>query len=167
MFNVKAVKFFVIHELTGGRGIDAVGFMGFASFLGEKNNLELHNSNKNVILQRMESYVKEKLIGEGSFGTAYLVRAKSTGVQYVIKRINFARMLEKEKDEAMREVEVLAKMQHPYIVAYKESFEHDKNLYIVMDYCEGGDLYPKIREHAQRARYFSEDTIRRYEGQSH
>ncbi|KAJ9592846.1 hypothetical protein L9F63_015489 [Diploptera punctata] len=107
----------------------------------------------------MESYVKEKRIGEGSFGTAYLVRAKSTGVHYVIKRINFARMTNKEKDEAMREVEVLAKMQHPYIVAYKESFEYDKNLYIVMDYCEGGDLYTKIREHAQRARYFSEDTI--------
>ncbi|PSN50789.1 hypothetical protein C0J52_05947 [Blattella germanica] len=98
----------------------------------------------------MERYVKEKRIGEGSFGTAYLVRAKGTGIHY---------MTVKEKDEAMREVEVLAKMQHPYIVAYKESFEHDKNLYIVMDYCEGGDLYTKIREHAQKGRYFSEDTI--------
>jgi serine/threonine protein kinase len=38
-----------------------------------------------------------------------------------------------KKDEIMREVEVLAKMQHPYIVAYKESAEYEKNLYIVMD----------------------------------
>jgi len=107
----------------------------------------------------MDQYVKQKRIGEGSFGTAYLVRSKETGAHYVIKRINFSRMTEKEKDEAMREVEVLAKMQHPYIVAYKESFEHDKNLYIVMDYCEGGDLYTVIREHAQKGRYFSEDLI--------
>jgi len=107
----------------------------------------------------MDQYVKQKRIGEGSFGTAYLVRSKETGAHYVMKRINFSRMTEKEKDEAMREVEVLAKMQHPYIVAYKESFEHDKNLYIVMDYCEGGDLYTVIREHAQKGRYFSEDLI--------
>lgn len=111
----------------------------------------------NVI--EMNEYVKEKQIGEGSFGTAYLVRSKVTGVHYVIKRINLSRMTEKEKDEAMREVEVLSKMQHPYIVAYKESFEYDKNLYIVMDYCEGGDLYTKIQEHAQKGRYFSEDII--------
>jgi len=107
----------------------------------------------------MDQYVKQKRIGEGSFGTAYLVRSKGTGAHYVMKRINFSRMTEKEKDEAMREVEVLAKMQHPYIVAYKESFEYDKNLYIVMDYCEGGDLYTVIREHAQKGRYFSEDLI--------
>ncbi|KAJ4428031.1 hypothetical protein ANN_24045 [Periplaneta americana] len=107
----------------------------------------------------MDRYVTEKRIGEGSFGTAYLVRATESGCHYVIKRINFSRMTEKEKDEAMREVEVLAKLQHPYIVAYKESFEYDKNLYIVMDYCEGGDLYTKIREHAQKGRYFSEDII--------
>lgn len=107
----------------------------------------------------MDQYVKEKRIGEGSFGTAYLVRSKGTGAHYVMKRINFSRMTEKEKEEAMREVEVLSKMQHPYIVAYKESFEHDKNLYIVMDYCEGGDLYTVIREHAQKGRYFSEDLI--------
>ena len=107
----------------------------------------------------MDEYVKQKRIGEGSFGTAYLVQSRGTGAHYVMKRINFSRMTEKEKDEAMREVEVLAKMQHPYIVAYKESFEHDKNLYIVMDYCEGGDLYTVIREHAQKGRYFSEDLI--------
>jgi NIMA (never in mitosis gene a)-related kinase len=110
-------------------------------------------------ITEMDQYVKEKQIGEGSFGTAYLARSKRTGVHYVIKKINLSRMTEKEKYEAMREVEVLAKMQHPYIVAYKESFEYDKNLYIVMDYCEGGDLYTKIREHAQNGQYFSEDII--------
>lgn len=107
----------------------------------------------------MDQYIKEKRIGEGSFGTAYLVRSKESGVHYVIKRINLSRMTEQEKDEAMREVEVLAKLQHPYIVAYKESFEYEKNLYIVMDYCEGGDLYTKIRDYAQKGRYFSENII--------
>ena len=49
-------------------------------------------------------------------------------------------MGKKERDEARKEVKVLAQMQHPNIVSYTESFESDGNLYIVMDYCDGGAL---------------------------
>lgn len=47
-------------------------------------------------------------------------------------------MGKKEKEEARKEVKVLAQMRHPNIVSYCESFEEEGNLYIVMDYCEGG-----------------------------
>ena len=49
-------------------------------------------------------------------------------------------MGKKERDEARKEVSVLAQMQHPNIVSYKESFEGDGNLYIAMDFCDGGAL---------------------------
>lgn len=38
----------------------------------------------------------------------------------------------------MNEVKVLASLKHPYIVSYKESFVEKGNLYICMDYAEGG-----------------------------
>jgi len=44
----------------------------------------------------------------------------------------------KEKEESMNEVKVLASLKHPYIVSYKESFVEKGNLYICMDYAEGG-----------------------------
>lgn len=47
-------------------------------------------------------------------------------------------MTPKEKKEARQEVSVLSQMNHPNIVAYRESFEQHGNLYIVMDYCDGG-----------------------------
>lgn len=50
------------------------------------------------------------------------------------------KMGKKERDEARKEVKVLSQMQHPNIVTYKESFEADGNLYIVMDYCDGGSF---------------------------
>lgn len=50
-------------------------------------------------------------------------------------------------------------MKHPNIVAYLESFEEKGNLYIVMDYCDGGDLYKKINE--QRGKLVAEDAVRR------
>ena len=48
-------------------------------------------------------------------------------------------------------------MKHPNIVAYLESFEERGNLCIVMDYCDGGDLYKKIND--QRGRLVAEDMV--------
>ncbi|XP_043369290.1 serine/threonine-protein kinase Nek1 isoform X5 [Dermochelys coriacea] len=105
----------------------------------------------------MEKYIKVHKIGEGSFGKAILVKAKENSRQYVIKEINISKMSNKEREESRREVAVLANMKHPNIVLYRESFEENGSLYIVMDYCEGGDLFRRIN--AQKGILFSEDQI--------
>uniref|UniRef100_A0A8C9GFY4 non-specific serine/threonine protein kinase n=1 Tax=Piliocolobus tephrosceles TaxID=591936 RepID=A0A8C9GFY4_9PRIM len=105
----------------------------------------------------MEKYVRLQKIGEGSFGKAILVKSTEDGRQYVIKEINISRMSSKEREESRREVAVLANMKHPNIVQYKESFEENGSLYIVMDYCEGGDLFKRIN--AQKGVLFQEDQI--------
>ncbi|XP_069711873.1 serine/threonine-protein kinase Nek1 isoform X4 [Phaenicophaeus curvirostris] len=105
----------------------------------------------------MDKYIKVRKIGEGSFGKAFLVKAKENGQQYVIKEINISKMSNKEREESRREVAVLANMKHPNIVLYRESFEENGCLYIVMDYCEGGDLFKRIN--AQKGILFSEDQI--------
>ncbi|XP_054442624.1 serine/threonine-protein kinase Nek3 isoform X2 [Pteronotus mesoamericanus] len=48
-------------------------------------------------------------------------------------------------------------MKHPNIVAFQEAFEAEGHLYIVMEYCDGGDLMQKIE--LQKGRLFPEDTI--------
>ncbi|XP_078222391.1 serine/threonine-protein kinase Nek1 isoform X7 [Callithrix jacchus] len=105
----------------------------------------------------MEKYVRLQKIGEGSFGKAILVKSTEDGRQYVIKEINISRMSSKEREESRREVAVLANMKHPNIVQYRESFEENGSLYIVMDYCEGGDLFKRIN--AQKGVLFQEDQI--------
>lgn len=107
----------------------------------------------------MESYQRERQIGEGAFGLAYLVRSKKTGVNHVVKEINISKMARKERDEALREARVLSKLQHPNIIAYKESFIQSGNLYIVTDYCEGGDLSARIRRNSLKMCYFTEEEI--------
>eukprot|EP00069_Balaena_mysticetus_P001425 bmy_15279T0 len=105
----------------------------------------------------MEKYVRVQKIGEGSFGKAILVKSMEDGRQYVIKEINISSMSSKEREESRREVAVLANMKHPNIVQYRESFEENGSLYIVMDYCEGGDLFKRIN--AQKGILFQEDQI--------
>ncbi|XP_058436351.1 serine/threonine-protein kinase Nek1 isoform X7 [Marmota monax] len=105
----------------------------------------------------MEKYARVQKIGEGSFGKAILVESTEDGRQYVIKEISISGMSSKEREESRREVAVLANMKHPNIVQYRESFEENGSLYIVMDYCEGGDLFKRIN--AQKGILFQEDQI--------
>ncbi|CAH8856737.1 unnamed protein product [Trichobilharzia szidati] len=91
-------------------------------------------------------YEKVGNIGEGAFGKAILVLSKSENIHRVMKEINISKMTLKEREEARKEVSVLSKMNHPNIVQYCDSFEESGWLYIIMEYCDQGDLYTKINK---------------------
>ena len=53
----------------------------------------------------------------------------------------------RERTAAEQEAKLLSKLRHPNIVAYKDSFEtEDGFLYIGMSFCEGGDLYTRLKQ---------------------
>ena len=57
--------------------------------------------------------------------------------------------LKKIKDELeaiKEEVAILTKLDHPNIVKYYETYEDDKNIYLVMEYIGGGELFDKIAQ---------------------
>ncbi|NXA33882.1 NEK3 kinase, partial [Eudromia elegans] len=104
----------------------------------------------------MEEYKVLKVLGEGSFGRALLVQHESSSQKYAMKEIRLP-VSSSSIENSRKEAVLLAKMKHPNIVAFKESFEADGHLYIVMEYCDDGDLMQKIKH--QRGKLFSEDTI--------
>ncbi|KAG8124342.1 hypothetical protein E2320_019698, partial [Naja naja] len=104
----------------------------------------------------MENYNVLMELGEGSFGRVLLVQHKSTRQKYAMKEIRLPKSvfnIEKSWNESI----ILAKMNHPNIVMYADSFEADGHLHIVMEYCDGGDLLQKIK--FQKEKLFPEDTI--------
>ncbi|NXS32353.1 NEK3 kinase, partial [Pomatostomus ruficeps] len=104
----------------------------------------------------MEGYNVLKVLGEGSFGRALLVHHRISDQKYVMKEIRLP-MSSSGVENSRKEAVLLAKMKHPNIVAFKESFEADGHLYIVMEYCDDGDLMQKIKH--QGGNLFPEDTI--------
>ena len=67
--------------------------------------------------------------------------------QYVLKKMNLQRASKRERSSAEQEAKLLSKLKHPNIVSYKDSFETvEGSLYIAMQYCEGGDLYTRLKE---------------------
>ncbi|PIO31515.1 hypothetical protein AB205_0067520, partial [Aquarana catesbeiana] len=78
--------------------------------------------------------------------------------QYVIKKLSLRNAPQKERKAAEQEAQLLSKLKHPNIVAYKESWEgEDGFLYIVMGYCEGGDLYRKLKD--QKGKLLQESQV--------
>ncbi|NXQ40669.1 NEK3 kinase, partial [Catharus fuscescens] len=104
----------------------------------------------------MEGYNVLKVLGEGSFGRALLVHHRISDQKYVMKEIRLP-MSSSGVENSRKEAVLLAKMKHPNIVAFKESFEADGHLYIVMEYCDDGDLMQKIKH--QGGNFFPEDMI--------
>ncbi|NWQ65155.1 NEK3 kinase, partial [Neopipo cinnamomea] len=104
----------------------------------------------------MEEYKVLKALGEGSFGRVLLVHHRISDQKYAMKEIRLP-MSSSGVENSRKEAVLLAKMKHPNIVAYKESFEADGHLYIVMEYCDDGDLMQKIKH--QRGNLFPEDMI--------
>ena len=111
----------------------------------------------NTERNQMNNYEKVSVIGKGSYGKALLVRNKVDKKLSVIKEISISEMSAKEQKEARNEVIILSQLQHPNIVSYQESFVDSGNLYIVMDYADGGDLYKAIKN--QKGVHFSEENI--------
>jgi NIMA (never in mitosis gene a)-related kinase len=67
----------------------------------------------------------------------------------------------KEKENALNEVRILASIEHPNIIAYKEWFleENPSALCIIMEFADGGDLYQKIVDQKKKKKLFSEAEI--------
>ncbi|KAH9589142.1 Protein kinase domain [Trypanosoma melophagium] len=93
----------------------------------------------------MEKYTKVRVLGKGSFGSAILIKRRSDNALLVIKEVFLGKMSRKEREEARHECRVLQQLNHPNIVRYIEHFENRNNLYIVMEYCDGGDLHGKLK----------------------
>ncbi|XP_050997033.1 serine/threonine-protein kinase Nek4 [Acomys russatus] len=93
------------------------------------------------------AYCYVRVVGRGSYGEVTLVRHRRDGKQYVIKKLNLRNASSRERRAAEQEAQLLSQLKHPNIVTYKESWEGgDGLLYIVMGFCEGGDLYRKLKE---------------------
>ena len=67
-----------------------------------------------------EAYSLGCTIGAGAFGKAVLATRKDNAEQVVVKQIRIADLTDKEKEEAINEVRVLATFDHLNIIKYKE-----------------------------------------------
>ncbi|NWT56731.1 NEK2 kinase, partial [Erythrocercus mccallii] len=91
---------------------------------------------------RPDDYEVLLTIGAGSYGKCRKVRRKADGKILVWKELDYGAMTESEKQMLVSEVNLLRELRHPNIVRYYDRIidRSSTTLYIVMEYCDGGDL---------------------------
>ena len=100
-------------------------------------------------------------LGEGAYSTVYKVKRNIDNNIYALKKVKLLNLSEKEKQNSLNEVRLLASIKSNFVISYKEAFfdEKDSTLGIVMEFADGGDLYQKIVEHKKSAMFFEETDI--------
>jgi len=101
-------------------------------------------------LPSLPNYSLTEKIGTGSYGSVYKAHFKNGAREVVaVKCVRKSGLSKHEVDNIVNEISLLKKLKHPHIVEMKE-FAWDSNyIYIIMDYCGGGDLSHYIRNNCQ------------------
>lgn len=107
----------------------------------------------------IESFELLKVIGKGSFGKVMQVRKRDTARIYALKTIRKAHIISRsEVTHTLAERTVLARVNCPFIVPLKFSFQSRDKLYLVLAFVNGGELFL----HLQQEGNFSEERARFY-----
>ena len=115
-----------------------------------KSNLVLNNNiiiSKNINSNPFNDYVVIKDIGSGTYSKVQLVQHKinlSIRAMKVIKKKKKKGTNQTNEHDVYKEVNLLIKMDHPNIVKIFEFYNGEKEYYLIMEYCEGGELFDKI-----------------------
>ncbi|POS84899.1 hypothetical protein EPUL_004475, partial [Erysiphe pulchra] len=105
----------------------------------------------------------EDEIGRGSFATVYRGKHKATGALVAVKSVNLSKLNKKLKENLYTEIEILKGLHHPHAVALIDCRESNTHIYLVMEYCELGDLSYFIRKRDSLGEHEAlRDMVRRY-----
>ncbi len=94
-------------------------------------------------------FVKVCTVGKGAFGTAVLYRRREDESHVILKEINLHALTGSERQLALNECQVLSILQHPNIISYYDSFEHNGTLVIEMEYADGGTLEKHLADQTE------------------
>jgi len=93
-----------------------------------------------------ELYEIKGNLGKGKFGQVKLGIHKESGKQVAIKIINKKYVEDMEFEQIKSEIDILKIAKHPNIIKLYDVFENEKYIYIIMEYCPGGDLFSYIEK---------------------
>ncbi|KAH7928452.1 Pkinase-domain-containing protein [Leucogyrophana mollusca] len=133
------------YDLTGGKGKIQMGVAYQPSIPGQSLTID--------------DFELITVIGKGSFGKVMQVRKRDTMRIYALKTIRKAHIVDrKEITHTLAERLVLARVNNPFIVPLKFSFQSEQKLYLVLAFVNGGELF----HHLQREQRFNEERARFY-----
>lgn len=107
-----------------------------------------------------EDYIVKQLLGEGSFGQVKLVVHKRNQIERAMKIIRKIGVSNEEKEQMLKEVSILKSLDHPNIIKIFDMYEDETNMYLIIEYCAGGELFDRVHKEtfseAEAAKYIKQ-----------
>ena len=109
--------------------------------INDINQQEIKINQKKLEKMSASNYESLSIIGRGAFGEVHICREKKTGEIVAIKKIKKEILFNKNQiKHTLDEQDFLSKVDSPWIIKLKSSFQEGDYLYLVMEYLPGGDL---------------------------
>ena len=115
-------------------------------------------------MSSLNDFKLEKILGKGAYSVVLLVHRILDGQTYAMKQVRINQLSDKEKQNSLNEIRILASLSHKNIIGYKDAFfdEKSKTINIVMEYANNGDISQKIRYNLKHGLLFRENIIWNY-----
>lgn len=86
-----------------------------------------------------------KDLGEGTFGSVKLGKSLENGMMVAVKILEKCRIRDKtDSERILREIKILKRVDHPAFVKLYEIIENAEQIYLIMEFAEGGELFDYI-----------------------
>ncbi|MBA0652791.1 hypothetical protein Goklo_020019 [Gossypium klotzschianum] len=101
-------------------------------------------------------YILGPRIGSGSFAVVWRSRHRQHGLEVAVKEIDKKLLSSKVSESLLKEISILSTINHPNIIQLFEAIETEDRIFLVLEYCDGGDLaayiqrYGKVSEEVAR-----------------
>ena len=97
---------------------------------------------------KREDLEEHKLLGVGTFGKVRLVRDKTSQRVFAMKVISKSKVLQyNQQEHIISEKNILAEVDHPFLIQLIATFKDKERLYMVLEYCPGGELFTLLQKY--------------------
>ncbi len=119
---------------------------------------------KEIFVSKFEGSIEEKYevikeLHKGGYGKVYLAKNKDTGDLRAVKSLSKNNITPEDLEKFKREIEVLKTIDHPNIIKLYEIYESEKHIYLVMEKCDGGDLFEDLMVRLDSRNMYSEKEV--------
>ncbi|KAI9181644.1 hypothetical protein LWI28_017068 [Acer negundo] len=94
-------------------------------------------------------YIVGPRIGSGSFAVVWKATHRQLGIEVAVKEIDKKLLSPKVSDNLLKEISILSTINHPNIIRFLEAIETKERIYLVLEYCDGGDLAAYLHRHGK------------------
>ena len=116
-----------------------------------KNNNPPHHNPQKPPSWALHHFDIGKKLGEGQFGQVFVAREKQSGFICAVKTLRKSQLRENKLEiQLRREIDIQTHLSHPHILSMYTYFWDKSNIYLILEYAAGGELYKALHKRRQR-----------------